>query len=140
VVEIDPVDVAHEPVAQPRLGGYRCDDVLDESNRPVKAQLDCADLLALPSEPDRTPARGPQVAGPVRLSEGLMKPRRPPCSQIVTGVVRGTPDRLPRTVRRMSGPIGTPSASSGFATALKYGAHLGNFERRTGAVCGSAIS
>src|SRR5439155_17368014 len=57
--------------------------------------------------------------------KGLMSPRLPPNSQSVTGVVRGRPLRRPRTVRRTSGPIGTPAARSRRATTLKYGTHRG---------------
>jgi hypothetical protein len=58
--------------------------------------------------------------------KGLMKPPRPPYSQIVTGVVRGSPDFLPLTVSRTSGPNGGPSAINGLATPLKYGTHRGS--------------
>src|SRR5438067_13589582 len=60
---------------------------------------------------------------------GDMKPRRPPYSQMVTGVVLGKPVFRPRTVIRTSGPMGTPNASSGFAIALKKGTHRGTRRR-----------
>ena len=116
MIEINPVDVPDEPIAQLRFGGDRSDDVVDETNGPLLVEFDRTDLFAPASEPDRAPTSGRRQRAR-RRAPGI--PRRPPYSQIVTGVVRGTPDRLPRTVRRMSGPIGTPSASSGFATALK---------------------
>src|SRR4029453_3539852 len=56
---------------------------------------------------------------------GLMTPRRPLVSQIVTGVVRGRPVVRPGTVSKTSGPSGTPGRRRGAASRLKYGTQNG---------------
>ena len=70
---------------------------------------------------------------------GDMKPRRPPYSQIVTGVVRGKPVFLPRTVMSTSGPIGTPSLSRGLARRLKKGTQDGICRASIGRSRGSGM-
>jgi hypothetical protein len=70
VVDVDLVDVAHEPVAKLVSGRDGCDDFLDESHRLVVLQLDSSDLLGSASDADRAGACGPEVASPVGLTEG----------------------------------------------------------------------
>jgi hypothetical protein len=65
MIEINPVDVPDEPIAQLRLGGDRSDDFVDESNGPLLVEFDRTDLFAPASEPDRPPTSGAQVASPV---------------------------------------------------------------------------
>ena len=89
------------------------------------AELHSPHAFAAPPKSDGGDAGCTEVARPVGLPKGEMKPRRPPYSQIVTGVVRGKPVFLPRTVMSTSGPIGTPSLSRGLARRLKKGTQDG---------------
>src|SRR2546423_10498549 len=63
----------------------------------------------------------PQLTSP----KGLISPRLPEFSQIVTGVERGKPLLRPRTVMSTSGPIGTPAAKRSLAMGLKNGTQDG---------------
>jgi hypothetical protein len=69
VVDVDLVDVPHEPLFEPRSPSMRSEDVANESSRLLWTEFDCGDLLTEAPEGERRPPGAAQIAHPVCFAE-----------------------------------------------------------------------